>query len=451
MTQTVLRERPSGGYREVVSLAFPITLSLLSQTLMAAVNIALLGHFSTVAQGAAGLGEALLWPFFLACKCGGVGVNILVAQCLGAQRRLDCGTITWQGLYISVVAWVPMVLVGLWAPALVWLTAPSPELIEPTALYLRIHLLGGLPGLLNFTLISFFRGTGDTRTPLVVTLGLELLNILLAVGLIFGVAGLPRLGIAGSALATVLATAVGTGIYLGLFLRRGRRAGLLDRSWLAFDRQACWRLVRVSWPVGVQGAVEMGAWTLFTTFVARLGTVEAAAHTVAVQVLAVSYLAGQGVSIAATTLVGQYLGAQNLPAARRSMVSCLVITVLFMGSLGVGFFVWRFPLVGLLTHDPAVVHLGAQILIFVALLQVFDAIGLIAIGVLRGAGDTRWPMLVGLLLNWGLFVPGAVLAIFFWQGGIIGGWSAALCHVIVLGVVMMWRVLRGGWQQRVAG
>jgi Na+-driven multidrug efflux pump len=133
------------------------------------------------------------------------------------------------------------------------------------------------------------------------------------------------------------------------------------------------------------------------------------------------------------------------------MVSCLVITVLFMGSLGVGFFVWRFPLVGLLTHDPAVVHLGAQILIFVALLQVFDAIGLIAIGVLRGAGDTRWPMLVGLLLNWGLFVPGAVLAIFFWQGGIIGGWSAALCHVIVLGVVMMWRVLRGGWQQRVAG
>jgi Na+-driven multidrug efflux pump len=195
----------------------------------------------------------------------------------------------------------------------------------------------------------------------------------------------------------------------------------------------------------------MGAWTLFTTFVARLGTEEAAAHTVAVQVLAVSYLAGQGVSIAATTLVGQYLGAQNPLAARRSMVSCLVTTILFMGSLGVGFFVARLPLVKLLTHDPAVVHLGAQVMIVVALLQVFDAIGLIAMGVLRGAGDTRWPMLVGLLLNWGLFVPGAVLAIFVWPGGIIGGWSAALCHVIVLGVVMMRRVLRGDWQRRVTG
>jgi MATE family multidrug resistance protein len=81
----------------------------------------------------------------------------------------------------------------------------------------------------------------------------------------------------------------------------------------------------------------------------------------------------------------------------------------------------------------------------VALLQVFDGINLIAMGVLRGAGSTRWPMLVGLLLNWGLFVPGAALAIFVWPGGIVAGWTAALGTIVVLGLTMLLRVLRGAW------
>jgi putative MATE family efflux protein len=440
--------RPAGGYQEVVQLAFPVVLSLLSQTLMSAANIAFLGHFSTVAQGAAGLGGALLWPFLLSCNCSGAGVNIFVAQYIGAQRRQDCGTITWQGLYVSTLAWLPMIVAGLWARPLVQLSAASPELVEPTALYLRIQLFGGLPALLNFTLVSFFRGLGDTRTPLVVTLVIEMLNVLLDVLLIFGTAGFPRLGIAGSALATVSATTVGTGMYLWLFIRRGRREGLLVQPRLPFDRHACRRLIRVSWPVGAQGALEMSAWTLFTALMARLGAVEAAAQAVATQVMAIAYMAGYGVAIATTTLVGQYLGAHNLPAARRSVVSCMVIALLLMGSLGVGFYVGRHALMGLLTNDPAVALLGTRLLTFVVLFQLFDAIGLIAIGVLRGAGDTRWPMLVGLFLNWGVFVPVAVLAVFPWQGGIIGGWSAALLYVVLLGVVMVLRVLRGDWQHR---
>ncbi|HEY7495689.1 MAG TPA: MATE family efflux transporter [Candidatus Tectomicrobia bacterium] len=444
-------QRPSvhaGSYREVIGLAFPVVLSMVSQTLRSAVNTALLGHFGTVEQGAAGLGAAMLWPFFLLCNCGGVGVNICVAQYIGAQRRPDCGAVTWQGLYLSLLAWLPMLVAGLCAPLLVQLSAPSPELLAPTALYLRILLLGGLPELLSFTLVSFFRGLGDTKTPLLVTLGTQLLNILLDVLLIFGVAGFPRLGVAGAALATVSAETAGLGVYVMLFLRRAQGGGLLMRSWVPFDSHACRHLAQVSWPIGVQRAIEMGAWTLFTTLIARLGAVEAAAHAVATQIMAVSYMAGYGVSIAATTLVGQYLGARNLPAARRSTGSCLVLVLLLMGSLGLGFFVWRQPLTELFTRDQAVRLLSAHLLLFVALFQVFDGVGLIAMGVLRGAGDTRWPMVVGVVLNWVLFVPVATLVIFAWQGGISGGWSAALGYVVALGVVLLYRVWRGDWQHR---
>jgi MATE family multidrug resistance protein len=445
MTHTALRVRLPGGYRDVVGLALPVVVSMLTQTLTSALESAFLGRFGTVEQGAAGLGGALLWPILIACNCSGMGVQICVAQSMGAQRRSDCGAITWQGVYITGFAWLPMLVLGLYTLPLVRLIAPSPELIEPTALYLRIELLGGLPALLNMTMIGFFRGLGDTRTPLVVVLMVECLSVLLDILLIFGVAGCPRLGIAGAALSTVICRTVGTVIYLGLFLRRGRREGFLVQARLPFDRHACWHLMRVSWPIGAEGALEMGAWTLFTAFIARLGTADAAAHAIAMRVTSMSYMAGYGLCVSATTLVGQYLGAHNRAAARRSMVSCLVLVIGLMGSLGLGFFVGRYPLVRLFTHDEAVIALSVRVLLCVALLQVFDGINLIATGVLRGAGNTRWPMLVGLLLNWGIFVPSAALAIFVWPGGIVAGWAAAVGTVVVLALMMLLRVLRGAW------
>ena len=134
MTHTAPRVRLPGGYREVVYLALPVVVSMLAQTLTSALESAFLGHFGTVEQGAAGLGGALLWPILIACNCSGMGVQICVAQAIGAQRRADCGTITWQGVYITGFAWLPMLALGLYTLPLVRLIAPSPELIEPTAL-----------------------------------------------------------------------------------------------------------------------------------------------------------------------------------------------------------------------------------------------------------------------------------------------------------------------------
>lgn len=445
MTSIPLSGQTSGGYREVVPLAFPLVLSMLSQTVIVAVESALLGRLSTVAQGAAGLAGALLWPLLVLCNCSGMGVQICVAQASGAQRRLDCGTVVWQGLYISLLAWLPMLVAGWGTPFLVQLSAPGPQLIEPTTLYLRVLFFGGLPALLNVPLGGFFRGLGDTRTPLLVTVGIRLLNALLAVLLIFGVAGFPRLEIMGAAFATVSANAVGTVLYGILFVRRGRREGFLTRLWVPFDWPTCWRLLRLSWPIGAQGVVEVGAWSLFTTLVARLGTVEAAAHAIVLRVLSLSYMTGYGISVAATTLVGHYLGAQDRAAARRSMRACLSLVMFVMGSMGVGFLVWRQPLVTVFTDDPAVRIMGVRLMLFVALFQGFDGLTLVATGVLRGAGQTRWPMLAGIFLNWGMFVPGTGLVLLYCHGGIMAGWTVALGVAMVFGVVLLLRVLRGTW------
>jgi MATE family multidrug resistance protein len=435
-----------GGYREVSRLAIPVALSMLSQTLMWIVDTVFLGRLGTIEQGASGLAGPFLWTLLSLCMGISTGVNILVAQYYGARAWPRCGMVAWQGLYAGGFAWLLLLVCGFSARWLVRLSQPSAVLIEPAAVYLQIRLLGALPALINYTLQGFFRGLGDTRTPLGITVLVNALNVFLDYVLIFGHAGFPRLGIAGAAIATVLATGVGSLLYMWLFVQRGRREGLLARQWEPFDRQECRYLVRLSLPVGLQGALEMSAWTLFTILVARLGAVEIAAHHIATNVLTLSYMPGYGISIAATTLVGQYLGAGNRLAARHSARSSLALILLFMGTMAAGFLVWRRELVWLFNHDPVVIHLGAQLLIFTALFQLFDGLSLVSAGVLRGAGDTRWPMLIGVVIGWGIFVPLAYVSMFPLQGGVIGGWRAAMIYVIVLGLAMGARLAKGTWQ-----
>jgi putative MATE family efflux protein len=412
------------------------------------IDAAFLGRLGTAEQGAAGLAEPFLWTLLMLCGGVSTGVNIFVAQDYGAQSRGRCGLITWQGLYVNLLTWLLFLGGGLAARACIQLGQPSPDLLEPAVTYLRIRLLGALPLLMNFTLQGFFRGIGDTQTPLRVTILVNALNVLLDYLLIFGHAGLPRLGIAGAAVAAVLSTSVGSVLYIWLFLRCGTRQGLLTKAWAPFDRYACWHLIQVSWPTGLQAALEMSAWTLFTILVARLGAPEAAAHYITTNVALLSYMPGYGVSVAATTLVGQSLGAADRAAAWRSARACLVLVTLLMGTIGAGFFFWRHALVQFFTADPVVQQLGARLLIFAAICQIFDGWSLVAAGVLRGAGETRWPMLAGVILGWGFFVPLAYLTMFPLHGGVIGGWVVGMTYIILLGLTMSARLAQGQWQYR---
>ncbi len=448
MRQATASQPPKGGYREAVALAFPVVLAMLSMTCMRIVDTLFLGHFSTVAQGAVGLGWALMWPLLVTCNCSGVGVNILVAHYHGARQPERCGTVTWQGLYLSLLSWLPLLVVGLYAHQVVQLSQPSPTLAEPTEIYIRIRLIGGLPTLASFALIGFFRGLGDTRTPLIITILVNVLNAALDFLLIFGGLGLPRLGITGAALATVLSSSAGCLLYLSFFLQQSWRRHLLTGWFVPIDWQMSWKLIRVSIPVGLQKGFEVGAWTVFAVLIARLGAAEAAAHQIALQVMSVSYMAAYGMSIAAMTLVGQYLGGSEHQAARRSMVSCLGLVIGLTCGLGVLVVLARPTIMGLFTRDPIVMQLGLSLLICIVGFQVADGITQVAMAVLQGAGDTRSPMLISLLVNWGAFVPLVIITLTVFSGGLTQAWMMALTSVLFLAGIMLYRVRQGTWLQR---
>jgi Na+-driven multidrug efflux pump len=157
---------------------------------------------------------------------------------------------------------------------------------------------------------------------------------------------------------------------------------------------------------------------------------------------------GYGVSIATTTLVGQYLGAGDKEAARRSAYNSLRVVIAFMGTMGVLFYVFRAQLIGLFNPDPAVIAVGATLLIYAAIFQIFDGTGMVCAGVLRGAGDTRWPSVVSIAIAWGVFVPLVYLMSVRLQLGVVGGWQAAAIWIGVLGLAMFLGVRRRKWADR---
>jgi MATE family multidrug resistance protein len=436
---------PPGGVREVLVLAYPVILTQISMTTMGIVDSAMVGTLGATHLAAVGFGGIWLWTFVCFFIGTTTGVQTFVSQCDGAGDSQQCGSWAWQGIYaVAPMALLAAAVIFFGAAPLLGLLGPSAGLQPLAADYLSARSFGivGLTSAVAFS--SFFRGIGDTRTPLYATLCANGLNVVLDYGLIFGHLGLPRLEIVGAGIATSIAEWVYMGALLTPFLwSRVRASHVTTRS--APILRNVRRLLRTGAPIGGQWWLEMVSFAAFTTLVARMGDQSMAASQAFVALLSISFMQAIGLSIAVSTLVGQFIGAGQPESAMRAFRSGLKLAVVLAGLIAVLFSSIPELLVGIFTDDPTVIALGRPLLVVGALFQFLDAFGIIADGALRGAGDTRWPFLVRLALAWGIFVPLAYLMGVTLDGGLTWAWVAATVHVAMLSATLVWRFRSGAW------
>jgi len=439
-------QRLPGGMAEVALLAYPAVLQTLSDTLMQVVDSAIVGRLGVTQLGAVGFGGVWMWTAMVVFVGTATGVQTFVSQTFGAGEAQRCGRWPWQALYVLVPASVLWVgFIGLAFGPLVRLLGPSPELQTFATQYVHMKILGGPAIVAAVVLTSFFRGLGDTRTPLVATVLANVLNAVMAYGLVFGRFGLPAWGVAGAGAATALSCWAYTSIMFVAFLR-GRMRRVYGTRPVGPDRSAMRRFARTSAPVGGQWVLEMISFALFSTIIARMGNEQMAASQAMIQLLSLSFMQAFGISIASGALVGRYVGARDPISAERShwsamklgMVVAFVVAALFLGLPDV--------LLGVFTTDPAVIALGRPLLALGAFFQLIDAIGIIAGGSLRGAGDTRWPFMVQASLAWCLRLPLVYLFAVVMRGGVTGAWFGELGYVAALGGAWLWRFRGGVWR-----
>jgi len=430
-------------------LAMPIIASMVSRTVMSFVDFVMVTRLGTEAQAAIMPAGILLF-----CVISfGMGmmsvVNTFVAQNYGRGRMTECAAYLWQGMWLSGVLGVAF-LPAWWGvgPLFQWVGhAPTVQRMEID--YVQIGLLGLGPMLAGVTLSNFFNGIHRPSVTFWAAMIANTYNVAANYALIFGGWGFPRMGMAGAAWATTTAQALQMLILLAW---AGRPAmARVYGTWAAW-RPSWRRLRRVVWlglPAGIQFTVDIIAFTIFTIFlVGRFGTAQLAAHNLVFKLLEVSFMPTIGLGIAVTAAVGKAIGQGDRPLARRIVRWATGFAIAYMGTIAIAYVTLRYPLARLLSTEPAVVAWAVKLLLMCAMFQVFDALGIIHVNALRGAGDNHWPAWAAALLAAVVFLGGGWLMVASVpEWGAVGPWAAATVYIIILGLTMYFRWRHGPWEK----
>ncbi len=443
-----IEEKPRKPLNELLFLALPTVAQMASYTMMQfADTLQLAIGVGDVAATAAGMAGFMVFAVqawaFGAIMC----VNTLVSQSVGADQKDRCGQYLWQGIWFGLLAGAMLIPSSLFAGKLLVAMGHGPEIVANAKTYYDIEVLALPVRLAGMAVGQFLLAVGRPRITLLAAVCAVLLDVFLNYLFITGRYGLPALGIVGAAWATNAAVCFETFIVcLFAFGPKMRAMYFTMRARLHWPSLK--QLIFLGVPAGFQVVSEVVAWLLFCVWIMNhFGQATVTANNYMMQYMKVSFMPAFGLSSAVTALVGRYIGAGRLDLARQRAHLGFKVALCYMILCGSFFFLGRHVLIGLFSDDPEVIRIGALLLLFAAVYQLFDALYVIYIGALRGAGDTNIPAWVTAGLCW-LLVVGGGTAISFGapQLGPMGPWMVAGLYGITIGTFLFIRFTRGDWK-----
>jgi MATE family multidrug resistance protein len=452
MARTSFPHSETSYYRRIIQVCLPLVLSLSATTLMEFTDRVFLANYSLEAISAA-LPAGITNYLFIAFL-GGVGsyIGVFIAQYTGRGDLLPIGRMLWQGIYLTVMS--TLLFWGIDA----WLTTPifaladhPPEVRQLEEQYFSILCRGGGLHVGMVTLAAFFSGRGITRPVMIITFIGVLLNVPLDYCLIYGACGLPELGIGGAAIATVIAWAVNVLCLAHLIFTRNNEARFgVCRQW-RLDVKDFMHLLRFGVPAAIQFTLDILAFTLFVLLVGRIGKPALAATNIVLSINALAFMPSAGFAQGISVLVGQALGTQDIAQAKKIVISGAQLLCLYILAVDILFIVWPgivlSPFLGDQMENLATVSAYSRSLLkIVAAYLFFDALYMVLTGALRGAGDTRFPMLATLTAAPCCLVLPVYYGIHHGRLGVVGAWLWVLLFVFVLFSLAAWRYLSGKWQ-----
>ena len=429
----------------MLALAWPLILANLTQQVIQATDVLLMGRLGATQLAAATLALNLTFTFNLLMLGLVIASSPMMATALGQRFNAvrDVRRTFRAGLWL-IAAMLPPYWLVLWHVGdIMRLFGESAQLANQGQTFLRAYMWCTAPWLLFQLLRNFVSALERPRVVLWLSLAGIALNGLLSWSLIFGHFGLPALGLVGGGLGSTLTWLIMCGALIAVILidRQFGRFHLFGHWW-RFDRQRTLAMIRLGWPIGVTMALEMGVFALAAYFMGWIGAPAVAAHAVALQLAALTFMVPLGLGQAATVRVGLALGRRDEPAIARAGWTAWVIGVCFMGTMAI--MMWAVPreLITLFLKDvPAnavVIALAVSFLRVAAAFQLVDGAQVIGAGMLRGLHDTRWPLLFALVGYWvvGLGVGAWLAFAQDWKGvGIWVGLASGLAAVAALMLV----------------
>lgn len=433
--------------RGIILLAWPVMAEMFLQTLAQIVDMAMVGRLGQAAIAAVGLSFRPLFvgqAIFLGL---GVATTALVARFIGAGDKRKAALAAEQSLLTTSVLALLLAMFGyLFARQITLFMGAAGDVVELGTSY----LLGFSPGLfflmLATIMTSSLRAAGDTRTPFYAGAVSNVVNVILNYLLIFGKFGFPELGVLGAAIATSISRVVAA-LMMSVALVQGRGGLHLDwRGFTVLDWSMISRLFRIGIPAAIERFVQSLSMMLHLKILATLGTTAVAVSTLGSNVEQLSFMPSIGFSVAASTLVGQSLGAKRPEDAERKGWESVRLSSYFMGIMGLLFIIIPDPFVRIYTSDPALLGPAKELLRIIGLTQLPQAIANTASGILRGAGDTKVVLGSGLFGNVLLRLGFSYLFVIVWHWGLWSAFVAVIIDWVIRAGLIAYVVKRGKWK-----
>lgn len=434
---------------DIVSLALPVVGENLLVMMVLFVNTLLVGWLKDPeALAAVSLGGLMINIANSLFSALATATTAVVARAIGAKDHRRARTASAQAILLAFIA-AGLLVAGLWPMAERFLTlmGANEDIVQLGSRYLRIILSTSFMGFCLMVLNGIMRGSGDTRNPLFITLIMNLWNVGAAVVLIFGVGPFEGLGVIGAGVATASARLIGSLLAFYCLFAGKTSIRISPRDLAHWHKDVAATLVKLSLPTAADALVTRTGSTLFMRIISALGPETLAAHQIAVSVESLSFMPGWGLATAAATLTGQCLGAKKPRLAERAIRRTLILSLIVMSAIGIAFAVWGRQIVTVFGSTPEVLDMAGVAVRLAALEQGTIAIVMVLSGTLRGAGDTRTPMLVTFFGV--LFFRVAVVYLFaiVLAWGLAGVWLGTAVDWAARSALVFYLFRRGRWKK----
>ncbi len=433
--------------KNIIRLALPVALENVLHMAVFIVDLIMVGRLGTVPVAAVGLAGALGFVIAMIFTALNVGTTALVARNFGAKQKDEARKVAGQSLLITLVFGVTVSpFIFYFADNILVLMSAEESVVTLGSQYLKIVLSFFIFRLIILTGASIFRGAGDTRTPMLITLVMNCVNILFNWLLIFGIWIFPRMEVAGAAWATSIAYTIGASLIFYRLLSRKSILTISLRNIVDVNISIIKRILRISLPATFDASLTQMGYLFFIKIVAMLGTVSLAAHQIAIRIEALSFMPGFALAVATTTIVGQSLGANKPDLAILSMRKNCQIALALMGFFAFIFLVFAKPMASVFHPEQDVLALSAYCVMIAAIEQPALAIYMVYAGGLRGAGDTLSPMIVTIVGTLCFHLPVAYVFGIVLEWGLAGIWFGAALDWILRAIAVYILFRRGRWR-----
>lgn len=436
--------------KDILGLAIPIVVEQTFVMLLGVCNTMMAGHIGKEAVSAIGMVDSMNNLFIAFFAALSVGATVVVAQQIGQERNKAANETAKQAIVsgflvsglISLLLWVFRI------PVINFLYGSAEELVKANAkLYIEFTLITYPFIAISQIANGILRGAGDTKTPMYITMFINIINIILGYILIFGIdtLNIPSFGIMGAAIAIAIARMIGAIIIMTVLFRGSKVIKVKKLLSFKFDIKTQKSIFNIGIPAGVEQVIFNTGKLIVQVFIVTMGTASIAANAIGMSIMQIMNVPGSALCMAATTLVGQYIGRNDVKGAKDTLIYLVKFTTICLVSIGIIFFPISEWIASIYTDVPEIIKLTGILVKSNSIAYLAWAFSFVLSAGLKGAGDTRYTMVTAFVGMWifriGLgYILGIVCDI-----GILGIWIAMYIDWIVRGTLYLFRVRGDKW------